>query len=501
VIRALIIATCIVAATATAQASTRRIAVIVGNNAGNSSTAPLHFAEADAAKLAQVLGELGGVAPADLFMLRGQSLAALTVTFERVKRLIASVRIHPANRVVVLFYFSGHSDGESLELGRDRLTFSELRRWLAALGADVRVVLIDSCKSGALLAAKGGTPAPGFQIRMTDELASSGEALLTSSAADEASLESREIAGSFFTHHLISGLRGAADTSGDGLVTLAEAYQYAYAHTLRTTGETVVGMQHPAYDYRLSGQGELVLSELAKRTATLQLPGGFDRIVVIELARAQVTAEVTSDTHVRLAVQPGRYAIRARRAGKLFAARVTVAIGRERVVRDEELSAAAVASTTSKGEISDASAWQLMIAGGASAGVARSLGEVVGARVELVAPAGWALSLDAGSRTGTGFRETSARVMAGYRIGLADGAWSAWAGLEIGGGVVVQSRVDPIAYSGVLATGGIAGGAVRLTSRLSAVIEAALSAEVLKRDGATVAIAVPAGWLGILVRL
>lgn len=500
-IRALIIATCIVAAAATAHASTRRIAVIVGNNEGNATTSPLHFAETDATKLAQVLGELGGVAPADLFMLRGQSLAALTSTFERVRRLIAGLRLNPANRVVVLFYFSGHSDGESLELGRDRLTFSELRRWLAALGADVRVVLVDSCKSGALLAAKGGRPAAGFQIRMTDELASSGEALLTSSAADEASLESREIAGSFFTHHLISGLRGAADTSGDGLVTLAEAYQYAYAHTLKTTGETVVGMQHPAYDYRLSGQGELVLSELAKRTATLQLPSGFERIVVIDLARDQVAAEVTSDTHVRLAVQPGRYAIHARRAGKLYAARVTVAVGGERVVRDEELTVATVASTASKGAFLDEPPWQVVVAGGVRTGVAQNLGDLISGRIELVAPAAWSLSVDVGSRNTTTFRETTTRVLAGYRLGMTADAWSLWIGLELGGGLIVQSRLHPANYSGVVAAGGLAGGALHLTPRLAAVLEVALSAEMLKRDGATALLAVPAGWLGILVQL
>jgi hypothetical protein len=205
-----------IAAAAPAHASTRRIAVIVGNNAGNADQVPLHFAETDAARFAQVLGELGGVAPGDRFVLQGKSLAALTEIFAQVRRQIVGLRADPANRVVVLFYFSGHSDGEALELGRDRLTFSELRRQLASLGADVRVALIDSCKSGALLAVKGGKPGPGFQIRMTDELASTGEALLTSSAADEVALESREIAGSFFTHHLISGLRGAADASGDG---------------------------------------------------------------------------------------------------------------------------------------------------------------------------------------------------------------------------------------------------------------------------------------------
>src|ERR1044071_8492039 len=160
---------------------------------------------------------------------------------------------------------------------------------------------------------------------MTDELASTGEVLLTSSAADEVALESSEIAGSFFTHHFVSGLRSAADTSGDGVVTLTEAYQYAYTRTVKTTGETLIGAQHPAYDYRLSGQGELVLAELSKRTSSLELPSGVDRIVVIDTVRDQVVAEVTADTHATIAVQPGRYAIRATRGAAMFAGVVTVA--------------------------------------------------------------------------------------------------------------------------------------------------------------------------------
>ena len=224
---------------------THRVAMVVGNNAGNGDRPALHYAETDASKFADVLVELGGVAPADLFLLQGKDLATLQAALAHAKQRIAAFHADPTSRVVVLFYFSGHSDGEALELGSERLTFAQLRAWLATAGADVRVALVDSCKSGALLAAKGGTPGPAFQIRLTDDVASTGEALLTSSAADEVALESREIGGSFFTHHFISGLRGAADTSGDGTVTLTEAYQYAYAHTIKTTGDTVIGPQHP----------------------------------------------------------------------------------------------------------------------------------------------------------------------------------------------------------------------------------------------------------------
>jgi hypothetical protein len=496
-----IVATCLVALGATAHAGTRRIAVVVGNNAGNEISKPLHFAELDAVKFARVLGELGGVAPADLFVLQGKSLAALSERLAHVKRQIAGLRQDPGNRIVVMFYFSGHSDGEALELGRDRLTFSELRQSLASLGADVRVVLVDSCKSGALLQTKGGKPGPGFQIRLTDDLASTGEALLTSSAANEVALESRELAGSFFTHHLVSGLRGAADTSGDGLVTLSEAYQYAYAHTVKTTGETVIGTQHPGYDYRLTGQGELVLSELGRRTATLELPGGFERIVVIELARDQVAAEVTSESRARIAVQSGRYAIRAWRAGKLFAAQVIVASGTPRVVRPDELSPVAVAATTSKGSITEVSSSRLLVATGAGAGVARHLGAVPGVRFDLVLRSGLSFALDARSDTGPGFRETSIAAFAGLRGVRSRGAWSAWAGAEVGGGVVLQSKLHPMAYSNMAGAAGVAGLSFSVTRTIAVAVQAALPVELLKRDREVAIVIAPAGWLGLSVRL
>src|SRR6185436_11629677 len=138
----------------------------------------------------------------------------------------------PETRIVLLFYFSGHSNGQELELGTDRFDFAELKKWMSEAGSDVRVSIIDSCKSGSVVETKGGTPGPGFEIHLTDTLASKGEAVLTSSAATEAALESEELGGSFFSHNLVSGMRGAADADGDGRVTLGEAYQHAFAKTL-----------------------------------------------------------------------------------------------------------------------------------------------------------------------------------------------------------------------------------------------------------------------------
>jgi hypothetical protein len=339
----------ILLAARTASADTRRLAVVVGNNAGAGEQAPLHFAETDAGKLARVLTELGGVDPADLFLLQGRDLAALEETLRVARARVAAWHKIPGTRVVLVFYFSGHSDGEALEIGSERLSFVELRRWLVDTTAEVRLAIVDSCKSGALLAAKGGAPGAAFQIRLTDDLSSTGEALLTSSAADEAALESRDIGGSFFTNHLVSGLRGAADSSGDGMVTLTEAYQYAYAHTFATTSATIAGPQHPAYDYQLSGQGELVLTELDRPTALLEMPRGFERLLVVDLARDQVIAELATDAKGRIAVQPGRYAVRAWRGGHAFAGDVVVAAGETRQVAWGDLTAMAGAAPRAKG--------------------------------------------------------------------------------------------------------------------------------------------------------
>jgi len=335
-----------------ASAETRRIAVVIGSNHGDSAHPALRFAEQDAAKLSAVLRELGGLAPGDVMLLRGPKLAEARAALDEAARRIGTWHAERRGQVVLLFYFSGHSDGEVLELGGQSLPFGELRRRLRESGADVRLAIVDSCRSGALLALKGGTLGQPFDIRMADDLGSTGEAFIASSAADEAALESAEIGASFFSHHFVSGLRGAADLSGDGLVTLAEAYQYAFARTLRATSDTVVGPQHAAYDYHLAGRGELVLTELRHPSAALDLPSGFDRMLLVETGREQVVVEIGPRSAHRIAVGPGDYQLHAWRDGKRFAARVQLAQGQERRIAESDLTPATLpgSAVASKGD-------------------------------------------------------------------------------------------------------------------------------------------------------
>ena len=81
-----------------------------------------------------------------------------------------------------------------------------------------------------------------------------GQVLITASSASEDAQESDAIQGSFFTHFLTSGLRGAADRDNDGKVTLGEAYEFAYAHTVSNT----VGTHAPS--------NQKVIRPIAKNT-------------------------------------------------------------------------------------------------------------------------------------------------------------------------------------------------------------------------------------------
>jgi hypothetical protein len=326
----------------------RRIGVLVGNNRGPADRPPLRYADDDASELAAVLTDLGGFRHDDVYVLREQPLPVVRSTIAAVRRKILAARAS-SRRVVLLFYFSGHSDGQALELGEERWEFADVRRALQELGADVRIAIIDSCKSGALLAEKGAAPGPTFDIRFTDDLATSGEAVLTSSAAHEAALESGEIRSSFFSHHFISGLRGAADASGDGRVTLGEAYRYAFVSTLVATSNTLSGPQHPEYDYRLTGRGELVLTDLVARGAKLWLPEGFDQLLIADQGRGRLVAELGNTSARRLALPAGRYLVQGRRKGRVFEASVDLQEGARRELAAADLAPTRVAGGTAKG--------------------------------------------------------------------------------------------------------------------------------------------------------
>lgn len=219
---------------------------------------------------------------------------------------------------MLLVYFSGHAKDGALRFGAGGLPLAELREALQGAPADVRIGLLDACRSGAIARAKGVRPAPDFQVTAPGEAGPRGLVLITSSAADEESQESDALGASYFTHHLASGLLGDADASGDGRVTLAEAYAHAYGRTVGATAGTAGGVQHPAFLYDLGGAGDVVLTELAPSPGGLLFPAGLEGLYVVLDGGGRAVAEVAKPAGAarRLALPPGRYTVKKRLPGE-----------------------------------------------------------------------------------------------------------------------------------------------------------------------------------------
>lgn len=297
---------------AQAAADTRKFAVVFGNNRGHDPEEALRYAHRDAAKFHQVLTELGGFSPDDTTLLLGADAPEVTAALDAVGKRIVGPGDKTGDRSMLLIYFSGHAEGDVLELGNTSLSFAWLRRYLAESPADVRLAFLDSCLSGKLISGKGGRRGRSFDMQVTDEITSTGYAIVTSSAHNELSQESAELRGAFFTHYLVSALRGDGDESGDGKVTLQEAYQYAYSRTLARTSATIGGGQHPMYQFNLEGRGELVLTTTGRGGSHISIDLPEDgRLVLLDAGGEAMVAEalITAGETSHLAVQPGEFVL------------------------------------------------------------------------------------------------------------------------------------------------------------------------------------------------
>jgi hypothetical protein len=302
----------------------KRFALFVGANQGGAAQQPLLYAQKDALKMQQVMQEVGGVTAADRILLLDPTPDDVAAALAALASRVAASTGPDSRRTEFLFYYSGHSDEEGLLLGDRSLSYRALRDGLQTVGADVRIAILDSCSSGAFARLKGGVQRAPFLGQDGSQM--KGHAFLTSSSENEASQESDTLQGSFFTHFLVSGLRGGADRAGDGLITLDEAYEYAFQNTLARTESTRAGPQHPSYEIQLSGTGNLVLSDVKTATARLEVASDVSGKLYVRNAAGQLFAEVAKDegTPLALALPPGTYSVTAVTPKKSLSARVVL---------------------------------------------------------------------------------------------------------------------------------------------------------------------------------
>ncbi len=321
----------------------RRVGIVIGANAPPPGRAPLRFAYDDARAIADVLTRVGGFAPADVHVMLDPSPVELLQSVDEIAK-------SASEDALVLFYYSGHSDGQSLYPHGEALPLSDVRERLSRMAARVRVGILDTCRGGNWTQAKGVTVGPPLDPGDLLNVATEGTALVSSSSGFEAAHEADDAHGSFFTHYFASGLLGAADTNGDGEVTLEEAYDYARERTVRDSARLAPTPQHPSFDLELRGRQDIVLASLRANTSAIEIDQPSTMIEVIHLPTGITLAEVPPSARaVRIAVPPARYLVRRVELGRVFSKEVDVGAGETVTLAPGQLEATGTSALAMKG--------------------------------------------------------------------------------------------------------------------------------------------------------
>lgn len=158
---------------------------------------------------------------------------------------------------LVIFYFSGHGlNGSFLPIDFDgfnnKIGHEEIAAAFNKSKAKFKLCLADACHSGSLIAMRSGETEPVLtQYYQTLSKAVSGTAVMMSSKAEETSLESSGLRQGVFSHFLIRGLKGEADTNKDKLVTVAELYDFIERNVREYTGNRQSPVLKGTYDPRM----------------------------------------------------------------------------------------------------------------------------------------------------------------------------------------------------------------------------------------------------------
>ncbi len=141
----------------------------------------------------------------------------------------------------VFLYFSGHGapnpktgdaylvpyDGDPSFVDRTGYPLKRLYESLGKLPAKEVVVMLDSCFSGAggrSVIAQGTRP---MMLSVENPVLASGKTVvLTASAGDQISSTYQQKSHGLLTYFFLKGLQGEADSNKDGIIDLAELYEY-----------------------------------------------------------------------------------------------------------------------------------------------------------------------------------------------------------------------------------------------------------------------------------
>lgn len=206
----------------------------------------LEFTTNDARNFVRAYSEVGGVGEDKLTLLVDDGRDAEPLTSQAVESSALQFLRSCSSRETAILFFSGHgvrldsgfslaaSDFHSPESATGAIPMDRLRSALALCAAKSKIVILDCCHSGSF----GAAPS---------DIASSfrsvpGCVVIAASRPSEASLETHSLRSGIFTHWLVAGMRGAANTKIDGVIDATELFDFVSQGVRATTSS----MQTPA---------------------------------------------------------------------------------------------------------------------------------------------------------------------------------------------------------------------------------------------------------------
>ena len=251
---------------------TKYFGLLLGNSEGVRGETPLQYTRNDVLRLKKALTDGSFFTEKTTRALLEESPLEVFATLGEIRLEIQKAKKENLH-TVLFFYYSGHGSENHLHLNNQQLKIEELKGFLANVGADLQLVVLDACESGSMFRKKGFVQNPNPEISWSKKQSAEGMVMIASSGNGQFSVESSEYESAIFSHHLTQGLKGAADFDQNKIISLMEAYQYAKRATERENLTSKEILQNPGYDFNVVGQKSIPLVDLQSGKSKVVLKG------------------------------------------------------------------------------------------------------------------------------------------------------------------------------------------------------------------------------------